>query len=107
MTDDTDRPRITRDRYRYELADGTTGEIAPANPDLIAWEKTAASRYPHFGTRRDTSGALFMTGTITQTTFAIWHALKRSGAYTDTFEQFRDSDLIEFEPIGEETVNPT
>ena len=103
-TDDT--PRIDRERFRYELADGTVGEITPANPDQIAWEKTAASRYPNFGTRRAKDGTMFVVGGITQTTFIIWHALKRAGDYTDTFETFRDTDCIEFVPIETETVNP-
>jgi len=101
-----DRPKIERETFAYELADGSTGEITPANPDQIAWEKTAASRYPQFGARRDPNGGLLMTGTITQTTFIIWHALKRAGQYTEPFEHFRDTDLIDFQPVGIETVNP-
>lgn len=103
----TEKIQINRETFVYELADGTTGTVTPGNPDQIAWEKTAASRYPGYGGRKQSDGSVVVTGAITQTTFVIWHALKRAERYTDTFERFRDTDLEAFDMLDAETIDPT
>ena len=64
------------------LDDGTTWTIATGNPDLVAWDMTAAKhKWP------GVKDAPFLW-----LTFLAWHASRRKGALPDpgmTWEQFK------------------
>lgn len=65
------------------------------NPDRVRWDMTAAKHgWPSF----QDSPFLGMT-------FLAWAALKRTGEYVGTWEQFRDDDCMDIE-ILDENGNP-
>lgn len=78
----------------YELADGTTDRIRILNRSLIAWDETRGKR--KWPSSEDAP-------TMWQT-FVLWHALKMSGKYEGSFDQFKDVDLIQSEMQDQDDV---
>lgn len=66
-----------------EMADGRVLEADTTTADYIRFEKTA--RTHGWGSMQD--------NTVLWEAFAAWSALTRTGQYSDTWEQFIDTDV--------------
>lgn len=74
------------------LVDGSQVTEAILNPDRVRWDMTAARhKWPQF------KDAAFLG-----ITFLAWAALTRAGAYTSSWEQFRDHDAIEIDILNDD-----
>lgn len=86
---------IKQPRIDVLMSDGEQHEVALSIPDQIQWSRTSRSR----GWAPDDE--------LLAQTFMVWHALKRTGAYTGTWEEFSEGDavwLAEHEDDADEDV---
>lgn len=72
--------QIKAPRVDVLMSDGTQHTAKLSIPDQIQWSRTSRAR----GWAPDDE--------ILAQTFMIWHALKRTGTYTDTWEAFSERD---------------
>src|SRR5699024_1258355 len=79
------------------------------NPDHVRWEMTAARRWPEMLPDADTgSDRISIRGIQLQQTFICWAAMKRTGQTSIEFEDFRDTECIDIEEVGDaENGDPT
>lgn len=69
------------------LIDDTRVTEEIRNPDRVRWDMTAAKHgWPKF------TDAAFLG-----MTFLAWAALKRTGKYSGTWEEFRDNDCVDID----------
>lgn len=78
---------------KIELADGTEHQVTIANPSLVAWDRTRATRkWPD-----SESAPMFWM------TFLAWHALSVvAKKYDEKFEDFSDSDCLALEMVNDD-----
>lgn len=88
-----------------ELADGTVHEdIRIIAADTVRYEETAQrNRWPSLVVK-DGSGTT--PHLDHKERFEIWCALRRLGLYDGKWEQFKDTDLVDF-TVEAETADPT
>lgn len=99
---------LTRQSFTVTLADGRELTATPGNPDTIRWEMTAAKRWPELLPKPiPGTDQLSFPAPIVMQTFITWAALTREGLYDGKFEDFRDRDCLEVEPLEAEDVDPT
>lgn len=87
-------------RSQVTLADGTTFVVRVTNRDRVAWDMTAPRH--KWGRAQDVP--------FLAQTFVTFAAAKREGAFTGTFDAFRDScEEIEDLPVDDEAdvIRPT
>lgn len=79
-------------QLRVTLADSTTHDIEPSNPDMVRFDMTATKhRWPN----GQEAPFLWLT-------FLAWSAMKRAGLYTDTWEAFSESDCLNIDNLDED-----
>lgn len=74
--------QIKAPRVDVLLNNGEQHTVQLMIPDQIQWSRTARAR----GWSPDDE--------ILAQTFMVWHALKRAGLYTDSWEQFSERDAV-------------
>ncbi|AVJ48761.1 hypothetical protein SEA_SALLYSPECIAL_13 [Gordonia phage SallySpecial] len=71
-------------------------EVDATNPDRVRWDMTAAKhKWPAF------TEAPFLG-----LTFLAWAAMRRTGQYTGTFEQFSETDCVDVTAPEEDEAEP-
>lgn len=99
---------MTRQAFAVTLADGRVLTVSPGNPDTVRWEMTAAKRWPELLPKPipGTDSLAFPAPMVMQT-FVTWAALTREGQYDGKFEDFRDRDCLDIDPVEDVAVDPT
>lgn len=71
--------------------------VVADNRDFVAWDMVAPQKkWPKM------AEAPILAGT-----YLAWHALKRQGLYTDTFDKFRLDDCLSVEVQESQPADPT
>lgn len=68
-------------------------ELAITNPDRVAWDRTA----------RRQGWPAFTEAPFLGLTFLAWAAARRTGVYTDSFEQWSEHDALDITTAAEAT----
>lgn len=97
-------PRLTRRTAAVELASGEVLTVRIINPDTLRYEQTAQRHGWPTLTVQD--GVAHLPDQSRKATFEVWAALRRTGQYAGTWEDFEGGDCVEV-AVDEEQVDPT
>lgn len=98
MTEQDEKSKLSATQMTVTLADGSTLELEPQNPDRVRFDMT---RSKHKWPDAESAPILWLT-------FVAWACARRTGAYAGTWDDWSERDALDIDVADDEAdVDPT